>query len=276
MALAVCGCWSPRRPDSCASRSARRMMSSSARSMRRRRLTAHRPRRRRRMAGQCGHPVRGVPRRREARRGPGAARWTAGSAAAGGRMGVGVATRLPRQGRNRPRGELMTSRECETAISYPRHGEIHDHHPAAEHCSRLRGRGHRRRPAGCGAARTGGCRPAGSRTARSSAPTQSRLDRTAAIAHSCDLCRTLTGDHSRHSTLRTCSSAFAIRILLRRANISYAMSCRHGKLRKRRNSTPETTYSLLKLLVIGLYHCAMRRRIIANATLARILHGSVA
>jgi hypothetical protein len=120
MALAVCGCWSPRRPDSCASRSARRMMSSSARSMRRRRLTAHRPRRRRRMAGQCGHPVRGVPRRREARRGPGAARWTAGSAAAGGRMEVGVATRLPRQGGNRPRRELMTNRECETAIRYPR------------------------------------------------------------------------------------------------------------------------------------------------------------
>jgi hypothetical protein len=146
MALAACGGRSPRRPDSCASRSARRMMSSSARSTRRRRLTAHRPRRRRRMAGQCGHPVRGVPRRREARRGPGAARWTAGSAAAGGRMGVGVATRLPRQGRNRPRGELMTRCECEAAISYPRHGEIHDHHPAAEHCSRLRGRGHRRRP----------------------------------------------------------------------------------------------------------------------------------
>jgi hypothetical protein len=120
MALAASGGWSPRRPDSCASRSARRMMSSSARSMRRRRLTAHRPRRRRRMAGQCGHPVRGVPRRREARRGPGAARWTAGSAAAGGRMQVGVATRLPRQGRNRPRRELMTSRECETAIRYPR------------------------------------------------------------------------------------------------------------------------------------------------------------
>jgi hypothetical protein len=118
--LAASGCWSPRRPDSCASRSARRMMSSSARSMRRRRLTAHRPRRRRRMAGQCGQQVRGVPRRREARRGPGTARWTAGSAAAGGRREVGVATRLPRQERNRPRRELMTSRECETAIRYPR------------------------------------------------------------------------------------------------------------------------------------------------------------
>jgi hypothetical protein len=152
MALAAAGCWSPPRPDSCAFRSARRTMSSSARSMRRRRLTAHRPRRRRRMAGQCGQQVRGVPRRREARRGPGAARWTAGSAAAGGRMQVGVATRLPRQERNRPRGELMTSRECETAIRYP----------------------WARRSTGCGDAGRGGARLAAAQHGQEAAGQQAR------------------------------------------------------------------------------------------------------
>ena len=151
-ALAAAGCWSPPRPDSCAFRSARRTMSSSARSMRRRRLTAHRPRRRRRMAGQCGQQLRGVPRRREARRGPGAARWTAGSPATGGRMQVGVATRLPRQERNRPRRELMTSRECETAIRYPR----------------------ARRNTGCGGAGRGGARLAAAQHGQEAAGQQAR------------------------------------------------------------------------------------------------------
>jgi hypothetical protein len=95
-------------------------MSSSARSMRRRRLTAHRPRRRRGWPDSAASRFvvcRGGGKRGEGRGRPGG-QPVRQRPAAGWRSGSPPGCR----GRNGtvPAEKLMTSRECETAISYPR------------------------------------------------------------------------------------------------------------------------------------------------------------